>query len=194
MSCAWAYARAWGLDMEHGACVYTRTVPHLHHLPSTPEYGNKICSCLCKQPPRIRIRMHNSLIHLSTHPPAASNLKAAPQRVGALAVAGWQPWLVRRSPDWRTSYQALPSLSLSVSCQFARARFASASASAFAARICFFAFRAHAARLHVAAARVVRCAVCSRGVLRGGLRASSRPHTQTHFGPLVVCTVTGAGR
>jgi hypothetical protein len=75
---------AWTCNM---APVYTHAQsPHLHHLPSTPEYGKQdtYVADLCRQPPRIRIRMHNS------YPPAASNLKAAPQRVGALAGScGW---------------------------------------------------------------------------------------------------------
>jgi hypothetical protein len=195
-----------GLGMEHGACVYTnRTHTHTHtHTHATraqspistisllrPSTVNKIGSCSMQTAPA-RIRMHNSLIHLSTHPSAASDSKQHFSESGP-----WLCWLagVVGPPALRLAH-VLPGSSQPVTVSVLSValrpfRFAPLRAFAF----CFSGRRCRraclAVRLQVAAARTyVRCAVWSRE--RGGC-LESPTHTHT-LCPLVVCTVTEVGR
>jgi hypothetical protein len=127
---------------------------------------------------------------LSTHPPAASNLKAAPQlESGALAVAGcagcgWSAGaqigalLTRLFPACHC--QCLVSLRARPFRLRVRVRFR-------CAHLLFCSSRASAARLHVAAARVVRCAC--RLLPRRGARwvgCLEAPPTRTHIRTLVL--------
>jgi hypothetical protein len=190
MSCARAYARTWGLDMEHGACVYTRTVPHLHHLPSTPEYGKIRYVAVYANSPRAYA--YACTTPSSTHPPAASNSKQHLSESG--------PWLLPAgSCGWSAGAQIgarLTRLFPACHCQCLVSCAPPVSLRS-AARICFLLFgaplQARLPRSPLAGSRCAYLRPLCRLVPRGPRWVPRVAHTHT-LCPLVVCTVTEAGR
>jgi hypothetical protein len=188
MSCARAYARTWGLDMEHGACVYTRTVPHLHHLPSTPEYGKIRYVAVYANSPRAYA--YACTTPSSTHPPAASNSKQHLSESG--------PWLLPAgSCGWSAGAQIgarLTRLFPACHCQCLVSLRAPVSPPRPLSLRAFAFWLFARARCPLARSRCARSPLCRLLPRRGCEVGWVLRGAPTHSLSLFVCTVTEAGR